>query len=64
MDIDVTRVICNNQYIVIHDKVSRIMSFAMNIIDLDRWINISLVIKFSFNIGMGMDNSVTSLTIK
>ena len=48
-------------YIVIHDMVSRVMSY---IIGLDRWINISLKIKFSLKIGMGMDNSVTGLTIK
>ena len=40
------------------------MSFARNIADLDRWINISLVIKFSLNISMRMDNAVTSLTTK
>ena len=49
-------------YIVIPDVVSRVMSFARNIIGLDRWINISLVIKFSPNIGIGMDNPVTGLT--
>ena len=50
-------------YIVIHDVV-RVMSFASNIIGLDRWIYISLVIKFSLKIGMRMDNPVTGLTIK
>ena len=50
-------------YIVIHDVV-RVMSFASNIIGLDRWIYISLVIKFSLKIGMGMDNPETGLTIK
>ena len=51
-------------YIVIHNVVSRVMNFPRNIIGLDRWINISLVIKFSLKIGMGMDNPVTGLTIK
>ena len=51
-------------YIVIHDVVSRVMSFARNIIGLDRWMNVSLVIKLSLKIGMGMDNPVTGLTIK
>ena len=46
-------------YIAIHDVVSRVMSIARNIIVLDRWINISLIIKFSLKIGMGMDNPVT-----
>ena len=46
-------------YIAIHDVVSRVMSFARNVIVLDRLINISLVIKFSLKIGMGMDNPVT-----
>ena len=50
-------------YIIIDDVV-RVMSFASNIIGLDRWIYISLVIKFSLKIGMGMDNPVTGLTIK
>ena len=51
-------------HIVIHDVVSRVISFARNIIGLDRWKNISLVIKFSLKIGMEMDNPVTGLTIK
>ena len=51
-------------YIVIHDVVSTVMNFARNIIGLDRWINISLVIKFSLKIGTEMDNPVTCLTIK
>ena len=53
-------------YIVIHDVVSRVMGFATSIIGLIvRWINISLVIKFSFKVVMGMGNPVTlSLTIK
>ena len=47
-------------HIVIHGVFRRVMSFARNIIDLDRWINnISSVIKFSLKIGMGMDNPVT-----
>ena len=54
------------EYIVIHEVVSTVISFARNFIVVDRWINISLVIKFSLKIGMhmGMDNSVTNLTIK
>ena len=51
-------------YILIHNVVSRVMSFVKNIIDLDRWISISLVIKFHLKIGMGMDNLITSLIIK
>ena len=51
-------------YTVIHDVVSRVMRFARNIICLDRWIYISLVIKFSLKIDIGMDNPVTGLTIK
>ena len=51
-------------YIVIHDVVSRVMSFGMNIIGLDRQINISLVIKLSLKIGMGMGNPVTGSTMK
>ena len=51
-------------YIVIHDVVSRVMSFVRNIIGLDRWINISLVIKTSLKIGMRMNNHVAGLTIK
>ena len=55
-------------YIVIYDEVSRVMSFARNIIGLDRLMNkyyfVSLVIKFSRKIGMGMDNPATGLTIK
>ena len=50
--------------IVIHDAVSQVVSFARNIIVLDRWINISLIIKFSLKIGRGIDNPVTGLTIK
>ena len=44
--------------------VSSVMNFAKNIKGLDRWINISLAIKFSLKIGMGMDNSLAGLTIK
>ena len=45
-----TRLICQNIY-----PVSRAMSFSKNIIALiGRWINFSLVIKFSLKIGMGM----------
>ena len=51
-------------HIVIHDVVSKAMSSGKNIIGWDRWIYISLVIKFSLKIGMGMDNPVTGLTIK
>ena len=43
-------------YIVIHNVVSRVISFARNIIYLDRWININLVIKFSLKIDMEMNN--------
>ena len=46
---------------------SRVISFARNIIRLDSQINdinISLVITLSVEIGIGMDNSVTGLTIK
>ena len=52
-------------YIVIHDVVSRVISFVRNIIGLDSWWkNISLVKKFSLKIGMGMDNTATCLTIE
>ena len=54
-------------YIVIHGVASRVISFARNIIRLDSQINdvnISLVITLSVEIGIGMDNSVTGLTIK
>ena len=51
-------------YILIHDVVSKVMNFARNIIDLDRWINIYLVIKLSLKIGMRMENPVTGLTIE
>ena len=51
-------------YIVIYDVVNRVVSFARNIIGLDRWINISSVIKFSLKIDIGMDNPVTGSTIK
>ena len=51
-------------YIVIHDVISRVMSFGMDIIGLDRQINISLVIKLSLKIGMGMGNPVTGSTMK
>ena len=47
-----------------YDVVSRVIDLSRNIKGLDRWINISLVIKSSLNIGMGMDNHVTGLTIK
>ena len=51
-------------YSVIHDVVSRVMGFATSIIGLIvRWINISLVIKFSFKIVMGMDNPVIGLNV-
>ena len=46
---------------------SRVISFARNIIRLDSQINdinISLVITLSVEIGIGMDNSATGLTIK
>ena len=46
MDNDVIRVICKN---------------IIDIIGLDRWINIIVVIKFSLRIVMGIDNPVTSL---
>ena len=49
--------------IVIH-VVSRVLSFARNVIGLDSYMNISLVIKFSLKIGMEMDNPVTGSTIK
>ena len=52
-----------HEHIVIHNVVSRVISFARNIIGLDRGINISLVIKFSLKIGMGIVNPVTSLII-
>ena len=51
-------------HVVIHDVLARVIGFARNIIGLDRWINISLVMKFSLKIVMGMDNPVTGLTIK
>ena len=44
--------------------VSRVIRFVRDIIGLDRWINIVLVIKFSLKIGMRMDNPVTGLAIK
>ena len=53
-----------NTYIVIHDVVARVIGFARNIIGLDRWVNIILVMKFSCEIDMGMDNPLTGLTIK
>ena len=70
MDNDVTRVICRNTYTLLSMMwlvglfVVNGVSFGRNIIGLDRWINISLVIKFSLKIGMGMDNPVKGLTIK
>ena len=51
-------------YILIQEIVSKVRSFGRNIIDLNRWVTISLVIKFSLKIGMGMNNPVTGLTIK
>ena len=51
-------------HVVIHDVVARVIGFARNIIGLDRWVNIILVMKFSCEIDMGMDNPVTGLTIK
>ena len=51
-------------YIVIHDVVSRVMSFGTNIIGLDRQKNINLVIELSLKIGMGMGNPVTGSTMK
>ena len=52
-------------YIIILDVVTRIMSFARNIIGLDsRWISNSLVLKFCLKISIGMDNLVTGLTTK
>ena len=51
-------------YTVIHDVVSRVMNFAKNIIGLDRWINTSLLIKFSLKVAIGMDNPATGLNIK
>ena len=48
----------------IHDVVSRVFRFSRNIIGLDGWININLVIKFSLKIGMGMDNPGSGSTIK
>ena len=62
MDNDVTRVICRGMYTLL--SMMWLASFARDIIGLDRWINISLVIKFSLEIDMGMDNRVTGLTIK
>ena len=62
MDNDVTRVICRSMYTLL--SMMWLASFARDIIGLDRWINISLVIKFSLEIDMGMDNPVTGLTIK
>ena len=50
--------------IVIHNVVSRVISFVRNIIDLHRCINISLVIKFSLKTGMGWNNPVIGSTIK
>ena len=54
-------------YIVIHGVASRFLRFARNIIRSDSQTNdikISLVITFSVEIAIGMDNSVTGLTIK
>ena len=50
-------------YIVIH-VVGRVTSFGRNTRFRFRWINISLVIKFSLKIGRGIDNPVTGLSIK
>ena len=63
---NVTRVICKNRYtlLLMMWLVWLVVSFARNIVGLDRWINISLVIKFSLKIGIGIDNPVTCLTIK
>ena len=51
-------------YIVIHDVVGMVTSFGRNTRFRFRWINISLVIKFSLKIGRGIDNPVTGLSIK
>ena len=51
-------------YIVIHNVVSRVTSFARNIIGLHNWMNkYYLAIKFNI-IGMRLDNLVTGLTIE
>ena len=51
-------------FIVIHKAVSRVMSFARNIIDSYSQMNKNqLVIKFNLTTRMVMDNAVTGLTI-